>query len=103
MFAGPLPEGMPVLLEHGLTPTVHDWTIARAVSAAAKEPTGVYVKVDCGFGRLGTRLSDAREFIQQVCDLDNVVVDGVYTNQISLSTLRRPLPLSGHSQLSTHS
>ena len=59
MFAGPLPEGMPELLGHGLTPTVHDWTSARAVSDAAKSPTGVFVKVDCGLGRLGTLSSSS--------------------------------------------
>lgn len=80
MFAGPLPEGIPALLEHGLTPTVHDWTSARAVSEAAKQPTGVYVKVDSGLGRIGVRLPDARDFIHQVCELNNVRLDGVYTH-----------------------
>lgn len=37
MFAVPMPVGMPVLLASGLTPTVHDWNTAEAVSYAASE------------------------------------------------------------------
>ena len=80
MFAGPLPEGMPALLEHGFTPTVHDWTSARAISAAAKQPTPVYVKVDSGLGRLGGPVAQAHAFIREVRELDGVVVEGVYTH-----------------------
>jgi alanine racemase len=80
MFAGPLPEGMHALLERGLTPTVHDWTSARAISAAAKKPARVYVKVDVGLGRLGVPVADALDFIREVNALDHVVVEGVYTH-----------------------
>lgn len=80
MFAGPLPEGIATLIDRNLTPTVHDWTSARAVTEAAKQPTGVYIKVDSGLGRLGVPLSAARDFIRQVSELDNVRVDGVYTH-----------------------
>jgi alanine racemase len=80
MFAGPLPEGMATLLEAGLTPTVHDWTSARAISSAAKQPTRVYVKVDSGLGRLGIGLGAAREFVHRVRELDNIVVHGIYTH-----------------------
>lgn len=80
MFAGPLPEGIPALLEAGVTPTVHDWTSARAVSDAAPRPTRAYVKVDSGLGRLGVALPDALDFISRVRELENVVVHGVYTH-----------------------
>jgi alanine racemase len=80
MFAGPLPEGIPALIDRELTPTVHNWTSALAVSNAAKQPTGVYIKVDSGLGRLGVPLSDARHFVHQVSELANVRVDGVYTH-----------------------
>ena len=80
MFAGPLPEGMPRLLEHGLTPTVHDRTSAEAVSRAAGTPTPVYVKIDCGLGRLGPPVSQGLEFIHFVGGLENVEVEGIYTH-----------------------
>ena len=80
MFGGTLPEGMPVLLEHGLTPTVYDLAGAEVVSRAASAPTGVYVKVDAGLGRLGVALIDALEFIRRIMSLDNLRVEGVYTH-----------------------
>ncbi len=73
MFAGPLPEGMPQLLAHGLTPTVHDWTSALAVSRAATQPTRVYLKVDSGLGRLGVPLAEALDFIRRLRELDRIV------------------------------
>jgi alanine racemase len=80
MFAGPLPEGMPELLAHGLTPTVHDWTSAQGVSRAATKPTSVYLKVDSGLGRLGVPLADALDFIRRLKELDHIVLEGVYTH-----------------------
>jgi len=50
------------------------------VSDSATRPTGVFVKVDSGLGRLGVRLPDARDFIRRVCDLNHVRLDGVYTH-----------------------
>ena len=80
MFPGPLPKGMHQLLEHGLTPTVHDWTSARAVSDAATQPTAVYLKVDSGLGRLGVSLDDALDFVGRLRELDHIVLEGVYTH-----------------------
>ena len=80
MFAGPLPEAMSFLLEHDLTLTVHDRISAHGVSRAASKPTGVYVKVDSGLGRLGVPLAEAFEFIQYVGGLKHLLVEGVYTH-----------------------
>jgi alanine racemase len=80
MLAGALPEGMSRLLAHGLTPTIYDMTGAEAVSAVARRPTAVYVKVDAGLGRLGVALPDALDYVSRVRALPNVVVEGVYTH-----------------------
>ena len=80
MFAAPLPEGFPVLLEHGLTPTVHDLVSAEAISRAAASPTGVYVKVDSGLGRLGIPVANALDFIRHLQTLDHITIHGVYTH-----------------------
>ncbi|MDP6708302.1 MAG: alanine racemase [Alphaproteobacteria bacterium] len=80
MFGGALPEGMATLLALGLTPTVYDLAGAEAVSAAATEPSPVYVKVDAGLGRLGVALPDAFEFIKHLTGMANLVVEGVYTH-----------------------
>ncbi len=80
MFAGPIPAGMSRLLEHGLIPTVHDETSARAVSSAAQKPAKVYLKVDAGLGRLGVQTSNALDFIRFLRDLPNIELEGIYTH-----------------------
>jgi alanine racemase len=80
MFGGPLPEGLPLLVEHGLTPTVYSMAGAEAVSRAATRSTGVYVKVDAGLGRLGVPLSEALEFVRRIEKLEHVTVEGMYTH-----------------------
>lgn len=80
MFGGPLPQGIPLLLKHGLTPTVHDWTSALAVSTATEKPTPVYLKVDIGGGRLGIPLAEAVDFVHRLLALEHIVLEGLYTH-----------------------
>lgn len=80
MFGGTLPGGVPALLEQRLIPTVHNLELAEAISATATGPTKIYVKLDCGLGRLGMPLKDARPFIQAVTRLPNILLEGLYTH-----------------------
>ena len=83
MFAAS-PAGMPALVAHGLTPTVHnEETAAAAASAANASPdgvVGVFVKVDAGLGRLGVPLDGAVAFILRAAALPGVRVDGIYSH-----------------------
>ena len=83
MFGGALPEAAPLLLAHGLMPTIYDLDGARAVSgagAAAGKTASVYIKVDAGLGRLGVPLPDALAYIREVQRLPGLRVEGVYTH-----------------------
>src|SRR5262249_58884692 len=80
LFAGYLPEAVPRLLAHGFVPTVANLETARAVAAAARRPTAIYVKVDSGLGRLGVPLGSAVEFVKQVAALPQIAVEGLYTH-----------------------
>lgn len=80
IFGAYLPDEMPRLLAHDLIPTVYNLELARAVGSAAQQPREVYIKVDCGLGRLGVPLEDAVELIQAVARLDRVIVGGLYTH-----------------------
>ena len=75
LFGGYLPADIPELLRHGLTPTIYDRAGAQAISAAARGPTPVYVKVDAGLGRLGVPLPEAEELIQGIAALPNIILD----------------------------
>jgi alanine racemase len=80
MFGGNLPAGAADLLRLDLMPTVYNLAAARAVSAAASAPARVYVKVDCGLGRLGVPVAEAGAFVKKVAALPRLVVEGVYTH-----------------------
>lgn len=80
LFGGPLPDAMPNVLHHELTPTVYDLETALAVSKAAREPTAVWIEVDAGLGRLGVAIEEAESFATAVAALPDVIVEGLYTH-----------------------
>ena len=80
MFGGALPNGLLELSRSGLIPTVYDLAACQTLHKAAKERVAVYVKVDCGLGRLGVPLSEAFEFIEKILSMENLEVAGVYTH-----------------------
>src|SRR5581483_528394 len=69
MLGATLPEGIPELVQHRLIPTVHTIELAHAVSSAVHEPTRVYVKIDCGHGRLGFPLAGAKAAVEAIAAL----------------------------------
>ena len=80
MFGACEPRGVARLLSHGLIPTVYDHALAHAVSEAGIPQAPVFVKVDCGFGRLGVPLAGAVAFVKEVLVLPNLVLRGLYTH-----------------------
>lgn len=82
MMGGTLPSGIPDLFRLDLMPTVHNRELAEAASAAATggRRRSVYIKVDCGLGRLGVPLREARPFVLDVARLSGLEVAGLYTH-----------------------
>lgn len=80
MMGGALPSAMPELLRHELIPTVHCQELVDAVAGAAKRRCPVYVKVDCGFGRLGVPLRDAHRFVLDLARRPHIEIAGLYTH-----------------------
>ena len=84
LFGGNLPEGASELLRYHLIPTVYNLRTAEAISAAARaaegSPAPVYIKVDCGLGRLGVPVAEAAQFVQRVSTLPWIKVEGIYTH-----------------------
>ena len=83
LYASALPEGLGLLLEHGLTPSV--WThdaIDELVRLAAlrRRTVAVHVKVDAGFGRLGVRLDEAVPLARAVVAAPGLHLEGMYTH-----------------------
>ncbi|MDA1098382.1 MAG: alanine racemase [Proteobacteria bacterium] len=80
LLAGALPEAMGAVLARGFIPTVYDLDGARAVDQAAGAPTPVFVKVDCGLGRVGVALDEAAALLDDIAALRNIRVQGLYTH-----------------------
>jgi alanine racemase len=80
MMGGALPAAVPELLRHDLIPTVHNRELADAVAASASKPTQIYVKIDCGFGRLGLPLLEAHKFVLDLARIPNLEIGGLYTH-----------------------
>ena len=80
MMGGALPAAVPELLRHGLMPTVHCQELAEAAAASPAPRARIYIKVDCGFGRLGVPLRDAHHFVMAVARMPRIEIAGLYTH-----------------------
>lgn len=80
MFGAMLPSAIQEFLQFRLTPTVHNKEMAEAVAAQTQMPLAVFIKVDCGFGRLGIPISKARRFVLDLARRSHVEVVGLYTH-----------------------
>ena len=98
MMGGALPAAMPELSRHDLIPTVHNQELADAVTANAERRTQVYVKVDCGFGRLGVPIDEAKRFILDLARAPNIEISGLYTHLPFADATGRDWALRGIAQ-----
>ena len=80
LLAGALPGAMDAVLARGFIPTIYDLDGARAVSQAAGSITPIFIKVDCGLGRVGVGLDEAAALINDIAALENIQVQGLYTH-----------------------
>jgi alanine racemase len=71
------------LVLNGLSATVFDLDVARALSVAAKELdhlVRVHIKVDTGMGRLGLLPEDVLPFVLDLRPLPHLVLEGIFTH-----------------------
>ena len=80
LLAGALPNALGDVVARGFIPTIYDMDGARAVDKIAKVTAPVFVKVDCGLGRLGIPLDEAPNLLREVASLTNVQLQGLYTH-----------------------
>jgi alanine racemase len=80
MFGTTLPSAIPEFVRHDLTPTVHNTEMADAVAKCGDRPVSVFIKVDCGFGRLGVPLRQAQRLVIGLAGRPGVDVAGLYTH-----------------------
>jgi len=73
----------PLVVQYGLTPTLADWSLAQALSAAANRLgrlLPVHVKVDTGMNRFGLAPEETLDFMRALVRLPGLVLQGLYTH-----------------------
>ena len=73
-------SGIPLLLEHNLTPTAIDREFVTQLSAAAEQPQAIHIKVDTGMSRYGLFPEEVLDFVQYVERLPNLWVEGLFSH-----------------------
>jgi len=86
-----LPEQAETVVEYGITQTISDISVCEAISRIAKhlkKTVKIHVKIDTGMGRIGVAYDRATQFIEQVSQIPNIIVEGIYTHFASADTDR---------------
>jgi alanine racemase len=77
------PEQSETIVALGLTPVVSNRSVAKALSAAAKQrgtTVFVHVKIDTGMGRIGVAPEEAPAFLADLKKLGSITVQGLMTH-----------------------
>ena len=80
LFAYATAENTVNAAKEGFISTVPNLTSAISLDAMTSVPIPVYLKIDCGLGRLGAPLNIAKDFVTKVYQLKNLKVEGIYTH-----------------------
>ncbi len=76
-------EEIPEIIRHSITPSLIDLPRAKALNDYGYKSNlqiPVHIKIDTGMGRLGIPIHEAFQFIQQVYDLNNLKIEGIYSH-----------------------
>ncbi|CAM3486609.1 alanine racemase [Marinicrinis lubricantis] len=76
------PEGIEPARQEDITLTVYDRNVLAAMKRSSHRKTlKIHVKIDSGMGRIGiTDQEEALRFIEEVLQLNNVEVEGIFTH-----------------------
>ena len=80
LFAYATPENTIAAAKEGFISTIPNLASAISLNAMTPVQIPVYLKIDCGLGRLGAPLSQAKEFITEIFQLEKLKVEGIYTH-----------------------
>jgi alanine racemase len=80
IMAGILPEIIPDLLSHDLTPVIVDGSCLAALSAEAVQQgieVGLHLKIDAGMGRQGCALTAVKGIVREIVSLPGIELAGM--------------------------
>ncbi len=83
LFESTLPSLAGQIVRYDLTPTICNRELAAALNRcapAAHKRRMVHIKIDTGMGRLGLGYHEAADFIKDISQMKNLVIEGIYTH-----------------------
>jgi len=80
LFAYATPENTIDAAREGFISTIPNLPSAISLNAITPVQIPVYLKIDCGLGRLGIPLCQAKEFVTRIFQLEKLKVEGIYTH-----------------------
>jgi len=80
LFAYATAENTIDAAKDGFISTIPNLASAISLNAISPVQIPVYLKIDCGLGRLGVPLSKAKEFVTKIFQLEKLKVEGIYTH-----------------------
>lgn len=79
----PLVEDIDNILEHNITTGICYFEFAKQLNEKAKEKdrkAKIHIEIETGMGRTGVQLQNLDTFIKNIKNLDNIIVEGIYTH-----------------------
>jgi alanine racemase len=67
-------------LKDNISATICDDSIFKKRDLTSSKKVKVHINIDTGMGRLGIRFSDAVPFIEKLCKLNFLQIEGIYTH-----------------------
>jgi alanine racemase len=83
LFSLPIPEELPDVVSHRISPLVPDLEFARETADAAEaagEILSVHLKIDTGMGRIGCRPEEAADLARSVAAMKALKIEGTATH-----------------------
>ena len=75
-----LPNEIPACVKYGIEFVVSDWAGFNFLKENPSLNVKIHLKIDSGMGRLGFSFAEFSKILQDLCELTNVVVCGVYSH-----------------------
>ncbi len=86
-----LPDQAEDIVKYNITQTISDISVCKAISKIAKhlnKSANIHIKIDTGMGRIGIAYEKAIPFIEQVLQIPNIKLEGIFTHFASADTDR---------------
>lgn len=73
-----------IYIKYNLIPTILTYEEAESISKAALSPHPIFIKMDCGRGRLGINAEEFPVLFKKISALPNLKIEGIYSHMCAV-------------------